>query len=98
MQFRLLIQTAAFVVSIDCSKINGMTYDLELQRNNAEIDYLHCRPEYEVRFQSRQVYILEFPRYSPPPASFRNCHECEESGETHGREYQLIEAHPLQSG
>lgn len=73
-------------------------YDLELQRHDAEIQYLHRRPQYEVCFQRRQVHILKLPRHSSPAPTLRNRHKRKERRQSHGREDQLVEAHALQRG
>jgi hypothetical protein len=70
---------AAEMVSKDASYIQiASTYNLELQRNDSEVEDLYRRPEHEIRLQCWQVHILKLPRHGSSSAAFGDCHECEE--------------------
>lgn len=59
-----------------------MTYDLKLQGNNPKIEDLHCRPEQEIRFQRREVHLLELSCYGSSSTTFGDSHEREEGCQT----------------
>lgn len=59
--------------------VNRDTNNLKLQRNDAEVHKLYGRPEHEIRFQGREIYILELPHHCSPSPSFGDRHECEET-------------------
>lgn len=58
------------------------TYDLELDRNNSEIEDLDSRPESKVGFKGWQVDILKFASQGPSTPALSDGHEWEEAHQT----------------
>lgn len=59
-----------------------ITYNLELDGNDAEIQDLHRRPQNEIGFEGRQVDILKLASQGPPPTALGHRHESEEAPQT----------------
>ena len=68
-----------------------MTYNLELNRHKPEIDELNSRPDDKVRFQSRNIDVLELLLDLPVAATLSNCHKSKKGCETARRKEQLVE-------
>lgn len=73
-----------------------MTYQLKVNWNDAEVQYLNRRPEDIVGLQRRHKHILKFMHDMLLSPSFGNCHRREEETEAKRREYQLIKRNPLE--
>lgn len=58
------------------------TYNLELNRNNAEVEDLHCRPKHEIGLEGWQVNIPELLGQCPSATTLGDCHVAEETRET----------------
>jgi hypothetical protein len=65
---------------IDVGKIR--THNLELNGHDAEVKHLHSRPDNEVRFECRDIDVLELGSDGALATAFTDGHECEEAGET----------------
>ena len=60
----------------------GGTYNLELDRHNAEVYDLHGWPHQVVGFERWDVDVLEFASYRTLAATLSNGHKCEEARQT----------------
>lgn len=58
------------------------TYNLELDRDNTEVEHLNRGPNEEVRLERRHVNVLELADDCAPSTALCDCHECEETTET----------------
>lgn len=65
----------------DSAQVWG-TYDLELNRDNAEVEHLDRGPDEEVRLECRHVDVLKLASHGTSAAALGDCHECEEASET----------------
>ena len=65
------------------NRLDGATYNLELQGNDPKIEDLYCRPEQEVRFQRWKVHLLEFACYGSSSTALGDGHKREESGQAY---------------
>lgn len=72
------------------------TYNLVLDRHNAEVDNLNRRPNQPVGLERWHVNVLELALHSALSTSFCHSHECEEASKTSRREQELIKSHALQ--
>ena len=76
----------------------SLTYNLELDGHDPEVDDLHSRPDQEVGLQRRDIDVLEFALHSALSTTLCNCHVCEERSKPSWREQELIESHTLERG
>lgn len=60
----------------------GKTHNLELNRDNSEVQNLNCRPNEKVGLQGWDVYVLEFASQGPSTTTFRDGHERKETHQT----------------
>jgi hypothetical protein len=65
-----------------CVYVDKSTYDLELDRNETEVNDLHCWPDQEVGFERWDIDVLELARHGAFSTTFRNGHECEKACQT----------------
>lgn len=72
------------------------TYNLVLNRHDAEIDNLHCWPNHEVGFQSRDIDVLELALHGALSTTLSNRHESKEAGETSRSKQELIKSDALE--
>lgn len=63
--------------------ISKGAYNLELDRNDPEVEYLHRRPQHKVGLQGRQIDVTELLRQCPLSTSLGNRHISEEARETY---------------
>lgn len=81
-QYRQLRQRASLLlVHSKQNQDNLLAYNLKLQWDNSEVEDLHCWPKHEIRFQRRQVYILELPCHCSSPTPLSDGHEGEKCRE-----------------
>jgi hypothetical protein len=62
--------------------VNTRTHNLELNGHDAEVEHLHCRPDNEVRFECRDVDVLELVLDGALATAFTDGHESEEASKT----------------
>ena len=58
------------------------THNLELNRNDSEVEKLHGRPQHEVGLERRQVYVPELLSQCSLASSFGNGHKGKETRQT----------------
>lgn len=73
----LRVSTPAFKDSV-----NGGAYNLELDRDHAEVENLDRRPKDKVGLQCREIYVAELVHQSPSAAALGESHECEKAEQT----------------
>ena len=57
-------------------------YNLELDRHNTKVEYLHCGPHKVIGFEGWHINVLELAGDCTLSAAFGNCHECKETCQT----------------
>jgi hypothetical protein len=58
------------------------SYNLVLDRHDAEVDNLHSGPHHPIGLQRRHVDVLEFALHSALPTAFGNGHKSKETRKT----------------
>jgi hypothetical protein len=82
MQYQWLTRRAGRIISTVRLYFYASTYDLELDRDDPEVQHLHHRPEHIVCLQSWQVDVLELMGNGSLPTTLGDGHERKEAGET----------------
>ena len=72
------------------------THNLKLYRHDPKVQHLHRRPDDEVCLQRGDIHVPELLLHVPPRPALGDRHEGEETGQTDGREQELVERDALQ--
>jgi hypothetical protein len=97
-QYRLLTRKAIRILAISYTVFCELTYQLELNRHQTEVDHLNSRPHKIVGLESRNVHIPELVGHSTSTTTLSDSHGSVENSQTEWRKDELVESNAFHGG